>query len=53
MLDPMFHLPSLKQSGRFLITPEVVRGEKDLLRDSFTEAVQPKAHKTEKGESAA
>ena len=54
MLDPMFHLPSLKKSGRFLITPEVVSGEKDLLRDSFTEtAAPPKLRKPEKGESAA
>ena len=51
MLDPMFHLPSLKKSGRFLITPEVVRGEKDLLRDCFTEtAAPPKVHKPEKGQ---
>jgi len=50
----MFHLPSLKKSGRFLITPEVVSGEKDLLRDSFTEAPAPqKVRKTEKDESAA
>ncbi len=54
MLDPMFQLPSLKKTGRFLITPEVVRGEKDLLRDCFTEtAAPPKARKPDRDESAA
>jgi ATP-dependent Clp protease ATP-binding subunit ClpX len=35
MLDPMFHLPSLGKKGKFVVTPEIVRGEKDLLRDGF------------------
>ncbi len=35
MLDPMFHLPSMDKKGRFVVTPEIVRGEKDLLRDGF------------------
>ena len=34
MLDSMFDLPSRKTRARFTVTPEVVRGEKDLLRDS-------------------
>jgi len=33
MLDAMFDLPSRKTPGRYTVTPEVVRGEKDLLRD--------------------
>ena len=41
MLDPMFHLPSLKKTGKFLLTAEVVRGEKDLLKDSFVEHAVP------------
>jgi len=40
MLDPMFHLPSLKKSCKFVVTPEVVRGEKDLL-SSFVESAPP------------
>jgi len=31
MLDIMFHLPSLKPGGRYVVTPEVVRGEASLL----------------------
>ncbi len=42
MLDPMYDLPSLKKSGRFTVTPEVVGGEKDLLKDSFEELPRPK-----------
>ncbi len=37
MLDPMFELPGLKKRGTFVLTPEVVRGEKRLL-DSFVAA---------------
>ena len=36
MLDPMYHLPSLPKRGTFMVTPEVVRGEKPLL-ESFVE----------------
>jgi len=43
MLEPMFHLPSLGKKGRFTVTPEVVRGEKDLLADCFEELRRPKA----------
>ena len=31
MLDTMFHLPSRKKPGRFVITPAVVRGERALV----------------------
>jgi len=42
MLDPMFELPSRKKPGRFVVTPEVVRGDKDLLRDSCEELSSPR-----------
>ena len=35
MLDPMFHLPSVDRRGRYVVTPEIVRGEKQLLTDGF------------------
>ena len=31
MLDFMFELPDLKPGGTYTVTPEVVRGEMDLL----------------------
>jgi len=34
MLDYMFELPELKPGGRLLVTPEVVRGEADLLQSA-------------------
>ena len=37
MLDPMYHLPSSKDKGKFVVTPAVVRGEKNLLKDSRVE----------------
>ena len=53
MLDAMFNLPSLKKKGNFVVTPEVVRGEKDLLKDSRVEPKpKPKARHKDK-ESAA
>ena len=40
MLDPMFNLPSLDTRGRFAVTLEVARGEKELLQSVSEE--QPK-----------
>ncbi len=31
MIDAMFHLPSVKQPGKYVVTPSVVRGEENLL----------------------
>ena len=51
MLGPMFDLPSREKPARFVVTPEVVSGDKDLLRDSCEEVLtsrpksKPKAAK--------
>ena len=47
MLDSMFELPSRKTSARFIVTPEVVRGEKDLLKDSSKKLPSRRARKKE------
>ena len=57
MLDPMFRLPSLKKHGQFVVTPEVVRGEKDLLQQvrkkKSKRRAKPKSTTHRKKESAA
>jgi len=55
MLDPMFRLPSLKKRGRFVVTPEVIRGEKDLLDEIYEDKPQRRAKSKSGGkkESAA
>ena len=51
MLEAMFQLPSLSKTGKFVVTPEVVRGEKDLLADFIP--LRNKACKPRADESAA
>ena len=34
MMDALFHLPSQPEGGKYLVTPEIVRGEKPLLSSS-------------------
>jgi len=53
MLDPMFQLPSVKKRGRYVVTPEVVGGDKDLL-DSFEPAPRAKSRRRgrKKGDAA-
>jgi len=51
MLESMFQLPSLSKTGKFVVTPEVVRGEKDLLADFLP--LRNKVRKPRAGESAA
>ena len=41
MLDAMFDLPTRGKPGRFTVTPEVVKGEKDLLNDSCEDLPKP------------
>jgi len=42
MLDAMFDLPSQKTPGRYTVTPDVVRGEKDLLHDCREDRPKPR-----------
>ncbi len=51
MLESMFQLPSLSKTGKFVVTPEVVRGEKDLLTNFLP--LRNKVRKPRAGESAA
>ncbi len=51
MLESMFQLPSLSKTGKFTVTPEVVRGERDLLADFVP--LRNKVRKPRVGDSAA
>jgi ATP-dependent Clp protease ATP-binding subunit ClpX len=52
MLDAMFHLPSMEEKGKFIVTPAVVREEKPLLKTPPKELSKKKG-KTKKDEDAA
>ena len=54
MLDAMYHLPSIKKRGSFVVTPEIVRGEKKLLGNRRNAKVsRPKSKRSAKAKESA
>ena len=55
MLDPMYHLPSSKRRGTFVVSAEVARGEKKLLsnRRAKKKTSAPKARNSSKTKESA